>query len=305
MNKRSALIDEQLGKRLTKMEELNRKIPVQGERQIIPLEGRSIPVVFYRASSANRPICFTFHGGGFLFGGCAFDDAMNHSISTHMNVNVVSVGYRKTSECAFPCALNDAYEVIQFFIRNQDISFNREKIVTYGSSAGANIAAAVSILAVRRGDFRVAMQILNYPYVDVATSPRDKGHAPDRIEMIELFNDLYAPESERRDPLVSPLYAEKKEYDSNMAAVMILAENDELRVEGELYVEKLSGYGLDVSTMVAAGQMHAFLEYSFREVEKDPACPEAIKEAARDGSLHRVRDEVMDFIFSEWEKRNI
>ena len=83
------------------MRDLNTRIPVSGTRYVVPAEGREIGIVYYSAPSEHAPLILGFHGGGFLFGGNALNDAMWSAVAKRLNMNVASVGYLDAG--AGPC----------------------------------------------------------------------------------------------------------------------------------------------------------------------------------------------------------
>ena len=84
-----------------KMRKINRIVPVSGERHDLPLAGREINIVYFKAEKKNAPLVLGFHGGGFLFGGNALNDAMWSAVRDAFGVNVASVDYRKSPDFFF------------------------------------------------------------------------------------------------------------------------------------------------------------------------------------------------------------
>ncbi len=271
----------------------NSSMPIHGQRIEIPLTGRTLPAAFYPAPVENAPMLFAFHGGGFCFGGCCIDDLMYAELRDRLQVNVVSVGYRKA--VFYPASLDDCYESILYFIRNLEFSFNRNFIMTFGSSAGANLAAAVSLRAYRTGEFSVALRILNYPFLDLATPPQEKPYTKeDDIPMNSYFSYVYAAPELRTDPLISPVYAGKEDLDPKTATLISMAEIDSFRAEDERFAEKLKGFGCPVECYVAAGMMHGYFEFGCRETVG--WCSPEIKAGLEDGSIRKACRENMNQI---------
>lgn len=92
------------------MRTANKMVPVSGKRYGLPLPGREINMVYYPARRQNAPLILGFHGGGFLFGGCALDDAMWKAMRDRLDVNIASIDYRKTPEYRYPAPVEDAYD---------------------------------------------------------------------------------------------------------------------------------------------------------------------------------------------------
>lgn len=296
-------IIEQIRRESLKVDKLNRIAPVTGKRQGIRLPGRTIEAVLYPAGKRCAPIIFAFHGGGFVFGGCALDDELHSTLAERLAANVVSVGYRKGEKNPFPRAVDDAYDTVKYFLGNLqgDCDFDQSRIATFGSSAGANLAVTTSILAHRRKEFRVGTQILVYPFLDLATPAEDKGYPPDELTRMRYFTDVYARPEQRRDPLVSPVFADDEDFDRSMHVIVSLADNDPLRAEGELYTSRLRTLGLEVAERLSPGQSHGYFEYGFRDLSEG-YCPPSIAAAAEKGSLGVERDATVEFIKQNWER---
>jgi len=283
-------------------ERQNAIVEVQGIREKIQLEDRTIETVFYQTEDKTPSMVFSFHGGGYVLGGCALDDEMWHTISRQLGTNLVSIGYRKGEKYPFPCALNDAYDVIRYYIENEHYNFDRDKVAVLGSSAGANLSAAVSIFSCRKKEFRVGLQVLIYPFLDAATPPENKKFPAQDVPMYRYFNEAHAKVEEWSDPLVSPLYASENDLCKETEAIVILAENDGLFEEGYVYVEKLRKAGVKTACHVAKGMSHGYLEFSYHK-NLEGFCPPMIISAADDGSLYTERDKTIEFIrlnFKTW-----
>jgi len=302
VNEASTKLVEQMRRESLALNRLNRTTPVQGTRQEIHLPGRTIHTVLYPAGQKNAPIVFAFHGGGFVFGGCALDDALHNTIRHELGANVVSVGYRKGENNPFPRAVNDAFDTVKHYLDDPKgrYDFDQSRVAVFGSSAGANLAVAASILAHRRKEFKIGMQILNYPFLDMATPPEDKGYTSTDLVRARFFNAAYAQPDQRKDPLVSPVLAGNEDFDKAMRAVVSLAEVDPLRAEGQFYTEQLRARDVQVAERVFLGQSHGYLEYAFRDVTQG-YCPPPIEAAAENGSLYAERDATVNFIKESWQ----
>jgi len=289
------------------MNNANKVVPVKGERVTIPLEGRNLEGVYYKAKSNNAPVLFSVHGGGFLLGGCALDDNMLDTIRNVLDVNIIAIGYRKTPDYRYPCALEDIYDSIKYFLQHdEDYSFDGKKVIVYGSSAGANLAASVCILAKERNEIQIGLQILNYPYLDLAKNPIEKGHPEDELPMYDLFPELYADLEQLKDTNVSLVYATREQLTSLPEAVITVAESDSLMNEGNVYIKMLKEAGVKVTDRVAKRMPHGYFETSYTYQEEGAFIIESIKPLIADGSLLAEQEETLEFIrkaYEEW-KRN-
>ena len=139
-------------KEAMEMRQLNHVVPVTGKRLQIVRPDRQIEVVFYPAKTEHAPLILGFHGGGFLFGGCALNDAMWSETGAQLGAAVASVGYRKSPEYQYKAAIEDAYDAAVYFYEHAE-EYGKNKGVPYllcptkGCSAGANLAASVCLYA--------------------------------------------------------------------------------------------------------------------------------------------------------------
>jgi len=284
-----------------KMNDANKIVPVKGIRYSLPLEGRSIDIVYYPAKNENAPLIIGFHGGGFLFGGCALDDHMWDAMRNQLDVNIASIGYRKSPDYMYPCAIEDAYDsAIYLKEHSEEFGFNPEQISTFGSSAGANIAACVCIFAKEKGGITFKNQILNYPFIDSDTDPLAKGRGSLEGPIMYVFNELYCKAEETRLPTVSPIFADKKQLEGLPKAIIITAENDNLRREGEVYVNLLREAGVEVEENMATGMPHGYYEYGLGANQDSSFLPDDIIALMSSGAINKAAQEALDFIDSKY-----
>jgi len=267
----------------------------------LPLEGRSIDIVYYPAKNENAPLIIGFHGGGFLFGGCALDDHMWDAMRNQLDVNIASIGYRKSPDYMYPCAIEDAYDsAIYLKEHSEEFGFNPEQISTFGSSAGANIAACVCIFAKEKGGITFKNQILNYPFIDSDTDPLAKGRGSLEGPIMYVFNELYCKAEETRLPTVSPIFADKKQLEGLPKAIIITAENDNLRREGEVYANLLREAGVEVGENMATGMPHGYYEYGLGANQDSSFLPDDIIALMSSGAINKAAQEALDFIDSKY-----
>ena len=134
---------------------------------------------------------------------------------------------------------------------------------TMGCSAGANIAAAVCLYGKQQGEMPFAGQLLMYPFLDADTDPMLKGKGSLEGPIMQVFNELHCLPKETRNPLVSPVFADRELLTNQPPAIFVLAEVDNLKVEGEHYAKKLTEAGVKVELMVSEDMPHGFFESGF------------------------------------------
>lgn len=224
---------------------------------------QSLPVRIYTPTGSGPfPIVVWFHGGYFVRGGLDSNDRKCRFLTTHANCTVVAVDYRRAPEHPFPAAVEDSYAAVKWAAENPDVLHgDPDRLAVAGSSAGGNLAAAVSLMARDRNDTpKICHQFLGVPVLDLAFDsappvvelgrPRSfeenaEGYGLTREEM-ELNRDLYLQdEIDALHPYASPLRA--RELSGLPPALIITAGFDPLRDDGWGYAKRLQEADVPVS----------------------------------------------------------
>ncbi len=269
--------------------------PLHGERHILPQEGRELAVVFYPGQPTD-PVLFCCYGGGFIMGSAANDDACWTELQQKLGVNLFSINYRKAPEHPFPEPLLDVYDSIAYLEAHlPDFNIQSDDFSVFGFSAGGNLAAAVCLLdAQRGGQLKLKRQILNYPYLDLATSPKAKGH-PDSERMIyTLFPEYYCGSQDPAEAMISPIYAVEESLKKLPRAIVCLAESDPLHAEGARYVSKLRAAGIEVACHTGIDMPHGYMEVAFQQ--PGPYLAPRATEQLLDGSIEIEKNKSIAFI---------
>ena len=222
----------------------------------------AIPVRIYRPSAVTAPVHVHFHGGGWVIGDLDTHDRDCREICVGADCIVVAVDYRLAPEYIFPAAPEDCYAALCWAAGNLDnLGASLGPVSVGGDSAGGNLAAAVALMARDRNGPAIAMQLLIYPVTDAkmeSQSYRDNadGYLLSRT-MMSWFWDHYCPDlALRANPLASPITAE--DLSGLPPALVMTAEFDPLRDEGEAYAERLMAAGVDVEVRRFEGLVHGF-----------------------------------------------
>lgn len=214
------------------------------------------------------PALVYFHGGGWVAGSLDTHDAVCRAITRESDVAVVSVDYRLAPEAPFPAAVEDAYAATAWVAANgPTIGVDPGRIAVGGDSAGANLSAVVALMARDQGRSgpRLAFQVLIYPITnDDLDTPSYREYAEGYLlsrEAMAWYWDQYVPDpGDRRHPHASPLRAD--DLSGLPPALVITAEYDVLRDEGEAYAARLSQAGNSVRLSRYDGMIHGFLRRS-------------------------------------------
>jgi acetyl esterase len=225
-----------------------------------------IPVRVYTpagsAGSRALPVAVCFHGGGFVLGSLDSHDGVARRLANASGCLVVSVGYRLAPEHRFPAAVEDAYEATRWVAAHApELGGDPGRIAVAGESAGGNLAAVTALLARDRGGPRLAFQLLVYPAVDMEGEYRSRtengeGYLLSLEDMGWYQGNYLNDRSERTDVRASPLRAAT--HAGLPPALIITAEYDPLRDEGEAYGQRLSAAGVPVRVSRYEGMVHGF-----------------------------------------------
>lgn len=215
--------------------------------------------------SSDNLIIF-FHGGGWVTGNIDSYSNSCAALANRTGQRVLAVDYRLAPEHPFPKGLSDCYKVYEEVLANADsLQVEADNITLVGDSAGGNLAAAVSLLARDNGIMVPSKQILIYPltYFDhSAKSPYasvvDNGTGYVMTsKRIQDYMDLYVPnEDDRISPYVAPALA--KDKTNQPATLVVSAEYDPLRDEGEHYGELLKVAGNVANVYRMPNEIHGF-----------------------------------------------
>ena len=210
------------------------------------------------------PVMIHFHGGGWSRGDLDIWDGFCAQIAIKSLSLVVSVDYRLSPEHRFPDALNDAYDSIVWAAQNaHSLDGDAERLGVIGDSAGGNLAAAASLMARDRQGFpKLSLQILIYPSLAYTFNTRSYLANSDsffltRERSIANWNRYLRSPLDARNPYACPSEAESLK--GLPRAMVVTAEYDPLRDEGESYARRLASDGVKVSYKCYPGMIHPFV----------------------------------------------
>jgi acetyl esterase len=218
----------------------------------------------YRALVPARPrgIIVYFHGGGWVLGSIDEFDTLGRHIAEQTSCTVVLVGYRLAPEHPYPAAVSDALRATAWAgAHREQLAFAGAPLIVMGDSAGGNLATIVAQQSRAAGP-ELLLQVLIYPVTDADLNRPSYLAANNQLFVtrgsMAWFWDHYLPDEERRLALAAPLRA--GDLSGAPPAVILLAEHDVLRDEGEAYARALREAGVPVEVRCFAGQMHCFLQ---------------------------------------------
>lgn len=229
----------------------------------VPGASTPIRVRAYRPSAADGlPALVWFHGGGWVIGSLDSHDHLCRLLCDDLGAVVVSVDYRLAPEHPFPAPLDDCVAAWAWIATNAAaFGGDPSRVAIGGDSAGGNLAAVTTILARDRGLPRPVAQLLVYPVTDhefVSDSMRENatGYFLEADSMRWFYSHYVADDEEAGDWRVSPLRA--PDLTRLPPALVVTAEHDPLRDQGEAYAERLRAADVDARTVRADGLFHGF-----------------------------------------------
>lgn len=249
-------------------------LPVEKRVQVYSVEEKTvstpeadIAVRIYTPKEGNSyPVLMYFHGGAFFSGNLESHDEVIRPICMESGHKVVSVGFRLAPEHPFPAALNDCYNVTKWVTEYKDeLQWDGQNLALAGDSSGGNLVAAVSLMAREKKEFTITKQVLLYPSLDLDFSKfryaslmeNGIGYFVESAQLAELNGFYLLGGVDTDDPLVSPIREENLE--DLPKALIITAEYDPFRDEGELFAENLKKSGVPVELKRYEGVTHGFL----------------------------------------------
>ena len=226
-----------------------------------------VPVRIYTpAGSGPFPVLSWFHGGGWVLGNLETADATARHLAVGAGCVVVSVDYRLAPEAKFPVPFDDCYAATQWIVQNAaSINVDPSRIAVGGDSAGGNLAAGICLAAKDRGGLPIAFQLLVYPVtaVDFSTGSYKQnadGYLLTMDGMKWYWNHYLSSDADASNPYAAPLAA--KDLSGLPPALVITAEFDPLRDEGEAYAKKLQDAGVAATAIRYDGMIHGFFGMS-------------------------------------------
>lgn len=257
--------------------------------EIAKVEDRKIPGfqkdisirIYTPKQSETMSALVYFHGGGWVIGDLDTHDPLCRSLANRAGCVVVSVDYSLAPEDKFPVAVEDAYLSVQWVAEHAKELGIDTPIAVAGDSAGGNLAAVVSYLAVLRKGPSISYQMLFYPSTGFSFTPSyakyGEGYHLTKSTM-KWFREQYLTDpSETRNPLAAPMLIPDNETAMLPPAYILTAEYDPLCDGGKEFAQKLKEAGVETKYVCHSGMIHGFLNMT--EALEDGK--KAINEAAK------------------------
>ena len=243
------------------------KSRVDSEDGVVRSLGRELAIRIVRPlgwKNGLLPVVLFVHGGGWVAGGKDTHDRLVREIAHGAEAAVVFVDYSRSPEAPYPVAIEETYAALTWVKHDgRAIGLDAARVALVGDSAGANIVAAVTLLGNARNGPRADLQVLLCPVTDASFSQSSYTEFADGYFLtragLQWAWDQYAPDpSVRNSATAAPLRAIASELAGLPPALVITAEFDIVRDEGEAYARRLMSAGVRVTATRYLGTIHAF-----------------------------------------------
>jgi acetyl esterase len=244
------------------------KLPIDIEDLTIadgPSEQVTLRILRPQHALATLPVIVYLHGAGWVFGSTQTHDRLMRELAVGAEAAVVFPEYRLSPEARYPTALEECYSAVQWVAEcGREHGMDPECLAVAGDSVGGNMAAAVTLLSRERGGPDIALQLLFYPVTDAAFDTASyhqfaEGYHLRRDAMMWFWDQYTRNPGERNEITASPLRASIEQLKGLPPALVITAEADVLRDEGEAYANKLREAGVRVTAVRFQGTIHDFV----------------------------------------------
>jgi len=233
----------------------------------ITQDGRTVKLYIMKPTQVNgRPGVILFiHGGVWIVGNFQNHQRLLRDLVVGSGQIGVFVEYSPLPAAKFPTQLEEAYAALKWVSENADqIGVDGGRVAVAGNSVGGNMTAALSLMAKDRNGPKISYQVLLIPATDASVDTESYHEYGTGRFLARSFMkygwDLYAPDAAtRNNPYVSPLRASAEKLKGLPPALVITAENDPLRDEGEAYARKLKEAGVKVDAVRYNGTIHDFV----------------------------------------------
>ena len=232
------------------------------EDRTISGPGGELPIRVYRPDvNGTPPVVVFFHGGGWTIGSIASHDAVAAQLAVRTGAVVVSVEYRLAPEAKFPAPLDDCHAATAWVAGHaEELGVDASRLAIAGDSAGGNLAAAVALVARDQGP-AICFQALIYPVVDHLTdwpsyAENAEGYMLERTAVAWFTANYLASDADAADWRASPIRS--TDLAGLPPALVITANFDPLRDEGEAYGRRLGEAGVPVVVHRYDGMIHGF-----------------------------------------------
>jgi acetyl esterase len=245
-----------------------RKLPVEIEDRRLaggPSGHVSVRILRPQNVPSPLPIIVYIHGAGWVFGNAHTHDRLIRELAVGAQAAIVFPNYSLSPEAKYPTAIEENYAAVKWVAENgHEHGLDPERLAVAGDSVGGNMTAAVTLMAKKRGGPMIRQQLLFYPVTDASFDTESyqqfaTGYFLRRDAMMWFWDQYTSDPNERNEMTASPLRATIEQLRGLPPALIITAEADVLRDEGEAYANRLREAGVHVTAVRFQGIIHDFV----------------------------------------------
>lgn len=239
---------------------------IEESEKTITADGYEIVLNIVRPAGVTEklPVFIFIHGGGWVLGDFPTHKRMVRDLVVNSGFASVFINYTRTPEAVYPQQINEIYAATKWVAENGDeINVDGKNLAVVGNSVGGNMTAVTTLMAKEKGGPQIKLQILLWAIVDADFETESYKQFGEKrfltTPLMKWMYDMYIPEPEKRKEIyASPLRATTEQLKGLPPALVITAESDVLRDEGEAYGRKLDEAGVPVTTVRYNGMIHDF-----------------------------------------------
>ncbi|HWA93823.1 MAG TPA: alpha/beta hydrolase [Terracidiphilus sp.] len=248
-------------------------------------DGRTVKIYIMTPehAAANPGVLLFIHGGVWIVGNFQNHQRLLRDLVVGSGQVGVFVEYTPLPAARYPTQLEESYAALKWVAEHaREFGADGTRIAIAGNSVGGNMTAALTLMAKDRGGPKIAYQLLLIPATDASVDSESYHEYGTGRFLARAFMkygwDLYAPDEKlRNNPYVSPLRAAQEELKGLPPTLVITAENDPLRDEGEAYARKLMDAGVPVAATRYDGMIHDFV--LLNAIRNTPPVEAALRQA--------------------------
>ncbi|MCM3782447.1 alpha/beta hydrolase [Neobacillus mesonae] len=245
-----------------------KKLPVEVLNQSIeggPTGSVSIKILRPENVSKKLPVILYIHGAGWVFGNAHTHDRLIRELAVGVEACVIFPEYSLSPEAKYPTAIEEIYTVLKWIAEHgEDHGLDTQRLYVAGDSVGGNMTAAITLLSKERKGPTIHKQLLFYPVTDAGNDTESyhefaEGYFLRRDGMAWFWEQYISRPGDKEEIYASPLRATREQLEGLPEALIITAEADVLRDEGEAYASKLREAGVRVTAARFQGTIHDFV----------------------------------------------
>ena len=211
---------------------------------------------YFVSENKNAPLIIEIHGGAMCFGDENSDVLLCEKLLNKTGFNVVSLGYRLAPKYPFPNGLNDVCNLYDKLVQDSNLTFDRNKIIVMGHSAGANLA--MGLVQSRNNIYKL---ILDYPWIDLYDEKRKYVlYGIPKFVFKDWMNKYCSNKNERKSPLVSPIYISDEKLSLFPKTLLIACEEDTLKQDAKRLNDRFMKINKPIIYIEYKKARHGFIE---------------------------------------------